>query len=212
MRKTLIALFAVPALAGFAFAAAPNTVTATATQTVTVKMAPYISLTLAPSTAIDFDFVSGAAGNAYDSLSVASLANFKTWSDGSDGTSSKDFAPTGATALAPLLVTIKGNTKTWNLVVTAAVGTLGVTAVNTLRDGLQIQLVRGTTTVPYANPISAPTTLTVSAANRDKVHNPATDVVSVFYKLNLSPTAVYDFTNNAFVADNAVVTYTVTGL
>ena len=207
MRKTLIALFAVPALvlSSNAFAAGSNFVATNTSQSASVTIAPYVSLNLTTTVAPSFDFSSIGTGAATYAGAAATFTNYRAWiDDDALNTQPAVFAPTTATTTAPTTIKVRGNTKQWGLTVSAAyVGTAPTT--NILEGGLKVKV---NSTGTY-NPAFGPTT-TTSQNGRTIFYASAKDDISVYYTLTLS-IATFDFSSVAAITESATMTYTLTG-
>ena len=189
MRKTLIALFAVPALAGFAFAANLPT------QAVSVTIPAYLSLAITENAALTFDFNSAKANFIpYDSLSIANLLAYQALIDSTTPAATTYFAPTDATATtAPTTVSIHANAGKYNLTATY----------NGSGEATGDLEVRGGAFSTYTKLTPTSATLYTTSANA-KWANP----IDMYFKLGLNSDKSFDFSAVPFITTTATITYT----
>ena len=191
MRKTLIALFAVPALAGFAFAANP----APADQIVSVTIPSYLSLGVVTPATLSFDFSGSATGTAYDSLKQAGSSAYTAMVDAVT-TGTTYFAPsTAVSTIAPTTLTMHANVLKYNLTVSY------VTNLGTAADILQA---RGGLLTPYTT-LSTTSMPLVSTANNTNWLN----TISLYFQLGIPANQIFDI-STAPSLSSGTITYSLT--
>ena len=176
MRKTLIALFAVPALAGFAFAA-PAVANTIATQAVTVTIPVYLNMA-ATIAATEFNFTANGLTTATNGLLPANLTNYTAQIEAS--TASVKYGPTTP---GKSTVNVKSNSKKYSLTANMSV----VTGTAAVSADFLIATVSGPTAASYL-PFNSPIALMTVTDSKSW-----SGLVDVYFGLNIPVDTTYDF-------------------
>ena len=199
MRKTLIALFAVPALAGFAFAAGNGS----ATQIVIVSIPYYLNLssTVIAST---FNFNDAGTTDVANALTIANGKNYGLWIEGSMPLDTL-FAPSDG---GKTTVSVKTNAKGYMLTVqVTAMSANSVTAITDLKAYSGALVPNASTQYASFN------TTAISMLNKANQSN-WTDSADLYLGLLMKSNATFDFQTGGLTAINEsyTVTYSLTKL
>ena len=195
MRKTLIALFAVPALAGFAFAASPPIFV---TQAVSITVPMYLAMSTLVLPAVSFNFTDATDALATRfGLTPATLANYQiAVAGGADATC----GPTNGTKTT---LSVKTNSKKYTL--TATLSTAPAAGGPAAVDFLVYAGAAPSDSTPYA-PIGTGKQLTSTTSNGSW-----STAADIYIGLIMRANATYNFdTSGTAIPYDAILTYTVT--
>ena len=208
MRKTLIALFAVPALAGFAFAAPPPILTSIP-QTIGISIPMYLALSTTTASPSDVNSLSGVNFNFADTtdtlatrynLIPATLANYQT------AVASGVDVIFGPTSGVPTSLSVTTNSKIYTL--TATLLTDPSPDSPATADFLVGFLPQGSTGAVSYSSIGASYNL-----KAEKLNSKWNTAIDIYLGLIMRANATYNFdTTGAAIHRNAVLTYTVAHL